>query len=137
MTSRGGKELSPWFVGAVIVNDVVTVLTFVWWGLNGQLPLDFALSGAGLLAIPLVLVWTSPAPILVGIGCLAGMLLGLLIGDVALGIPLNGPVAARPNLQFQRMLGPLLGCALAGTAALIVAVLTRDDREAGRGSHEV
>ena len=117
------RPLSPWFVGAVLANDVLTVLTFVWWGLAGQIPLNFALAGAASLMIPIVLVWTSPSPILIGVGCLTGMITGLFIGDAVLGIPINGPVPVGPNLMFHRMLGPLSGSALAGTAALLVSHL--------------
>ena len=104
--------ISKWFVGAVIANDILTILTFLWLGLAGQLPMNFAVALAVSLAIPIVLIWTSPSPIPVGVGCFLGMMFGLLVGDALLGIPFHGPVPDRPNLMFHRMLGPLFGCAL-------------------------
>lgn len=80
---------------------------FAWWGVAGQLPMNFAISGAVLLGTAIAFVWLSRCSIRTAVGWFVGLMLGMILGDYCLGIPWNGPVP--PNLEYERMLGPVIG----------------------------
>lgn len=115
----GSDPRAWWLAAAAIVNDIVTVLTFVWWGIAGQLPMNFALAGAVLLGTSITFIWLSPCKVMTAIGWFAGIMLGLLLGDSLLGLPLNGPIPAQPNLHFQRMLGPIIGSSFGASTVIL------------------
>ncbi|MCA8987008.1 MAG: hypothetical protein KDA78_05175 [Planctomycetaceae bacterium] len=110
-------------VAVAVVNDLSTVLMFVLLGRNGQLPVDFAYLCAGTLFLSILLIWISPVMIVTGISYVVGTMLGLFLGDLLLGLPLNGPIPNRPGLMFSRLIGPCLGgLGLASTVNLIYVV---------------
>ena len=127
--SKSGNDLQArkvYFLVAIsIVSDLSTILFFVQLGMNGQGPPNFAFAMAFFLGSAIGMIWLTPWKYSTAACWIFGVLFGLLLGDLLLGLPLNGPIPNRPGLEFQRILGPIIGgTGLAGLLNLVLGILS-------------